>query len=261
MNINVFSWLLSFFKLRESGKQNLGVKGKCPKVTYLIFFFLTGFHWRISLLSRASRLGTVFNAGLRDSGLSCLSLLSLARSEMAIVRLPPDLSKKLTFFVFTSVEGKGTPLPFEAPANHLASFFFPLPMSGDPRSLRCKHLCDPQSFLTVTFWLLDNFSSTGREYHSHLLVSVSHHMTPPRLREERDMNRNTIEKKKAIQFTVLSPFLSLFFSHFTFLSSPFFFTLWRILSFSFFSSFLIFTIGENNFSSLSFSLSLPFPFF
>ena len=72
MNINVFSWLLSFFKLRESGKQNLGVKGKCPKVTYLIF--LTGFHWRISLLSRANRLCTVFNAGLRDSGLSCLSL-------------------------------------------------------------------------------------------------------------------------------------------------------------------------------------------
>ena len=42
-------------------------------------------------------------------------------------------------------------------------------MSGDPRSLRCKHLCDPHSFLTVTFWLLDNFSSTGGEYHSHLL--------------------------------------------------------------------------------------------
>ena len=39
MNMNVFSWLLSFFKLgeRESGKQNLGVKEKCPKVTYLIF--------------------------------------------------------------------------------------------------------------------------------------------------------------------------------------------------------------------------------
>ena len=93
MNINVFSWLLSFFKLRESGKQYLGVKGKCPKVTYLIF--LTGFHWRISLLSRANRLCIAFNAGLRDSGLSCLSLLSLARSEMAVVRLPRDLSKKL----------------------------------------------------------------------------------------------------------------------------------------------------------------------
>ena len=42
-------------------------------------------------------------------------------------------------------------------------FLLPLPMSGDPRSLRCKHLCDPHSFLTVTFWLLDNFSSTGGE--------------------------------------------------------------------------------------------------
>ena len=99
MNINVFSWLLSFFKLRESGKQSLGVKGKCPKVTYLIFF-LTGFHWRISLLSRANRLCIAFNAGLRDSGLSCLSLLSLARSEMAIVRLPRDLSKNSFFCLF-----------------------------------------------------------------------------------------------------------------------------------------------------------------
>ena len=69
--------------------------------------------------------------------------------------------KNCPFFVFTSVEGKGTPLPFEAPANHLASFFFPLPMSGDPRSLKCKHLRDPHVLLTVTFWLLDNFSSTG----------------------------------------------------------------------------------------------------
>ena len=85
-----------FSKLRESGKQNLGVTEKCPKVTYLIF--LTGFHWRISLLSRANRLCTVFNAGLRDSGLSCLSLLSLARSEMAVVRLPRDLSKNYLVF-------------------------------------------------------------------------------------------------------------------------------------------------------------------
>ena len=170
MNINVFSWLLSFFKLRESGKQYLGVKGKCPKVTYLIF--LTGFHWRISLLSRASRLGTVFNAGLRDSGLSCLSLFVFSPEWNGYRPSATRLVQKLLFFCFTSVEGKGTPLPFEAPANHLASFFFPLPMSGDPRSLKCKHLCDPQSFLTVTFWLLDNFSSTE---------GVS--FPPPRLRE------------------------------------------------------------------------------
>ena len=47
MNMNVFSWLLSFFKLREreSGKQNLGVKEKMsPK---LLILFSTGFHWRI----------------------------------------------------------------------------------------------------------------------------------------------------------------------------------------------------------------------
>ena len=72
MNINVFSWLLSFFKLRESGKQNLGVKEECPKVTYLIF--LTGFHWRISHISRANRLCTVFNAGLKDLGVLHVSV-------------------------------------------------------------------------------------------------------------------------------------------------------------------------------------------
>ena len=38
MNINVFSWLLSFFKLRESDEQNLGVKGKMSQ-SYLSYFF------------------------------------------------------------------------------------------------------------------------------------------------------------------------------------------------------------------------------
>ena len=92
---------------------------------------------------------------------------------MAIVRLPRDLLKNF----LTTPEGKGTPLPFGVPANHLASFFFPLPMSGDPRSLRCEHLRDPHSLLTVTFWLLDNVSSTGEEYHSYLFVFVSYHVT------------------------------------------------------------------------------------
>ena len=129
----------------------MGVTEKCPKVTYLIF--LTGFHWRISLLSRANRLCTVFNAGLEDFGVPRVSVfLSLARSKMAIVRLPRDLPKKLPFFVFTSVEGKGTPLPFGVPPPIIwLHFLFPLPMSGDPRSLKCEHLCDPHSFLTVTF--------------------------------------------------------------------------------------------------------------
>ena len=43
---------------------------------------------------------------------------------MAIVRLPRALLKNY-FFVFTSAEEKGTPLPFGVPANHLASFSFP----------------------------------------------------------------------------------------------------------------------------------------
>ena len=122
MNMNVFSWLLSFFKLRERGKQNLGVTEKCPKVTYVIF--LTGFHWRISLLSRANRLGTVFNAGLEDFGVLRVSVfLSLARSEMAVVRLPRDLSKKLLFFCIYFRLGEGNPTSvWGPPANHLASF-------------------------------------------------------------------------------------------------------------------------------------------
>ena len=99
----------------------MGVTEKCPKVTYLIF--LTGFHWRISLLSRANRLGTVFNAGLRDSGLSCLSLLSLARSENGYRPSATSVAQKLTFFVFTSVEGKGTPLPFGVPRQSFGFIF------------------------------------------------------------------------------------------------------------------------------------------
>ena len=57
---------------RESGKQNLGVKGKCYKVTYLIF--LTGFHWRIFLFSRANRLCSVFSTGLEDFGVLHVSV-------------------------------------------------------------------------------------------------------------------------------------------------------------------------------------------
>ena len=142
---------------RESGKQNLGVKEKCPKVTYLIF--LTGFHWRIFLLSRASRLRSVFSTGLKDFGVLrvSVSLLSLARSKMAIVRLPRDLPKNLFYYPW----GEGNPTSVWGPRQSFGFFLFPLPMSGDPRSLKCEHLRDPHSLLTVTFWLLDNVSSTG----------------------------------------------------------------------------------------------------
>ena len=85
--------------------KNLGVTEKCPKVTYLIF--LTGFHWRISLLSRANRLCTVFNAGLKDFGVPRVSVfLSLARSKMAIVRLPRALLKNSLFLYLLPLRGR-----------------------------------------------------------------------------------------------------------------------------------------------------------
>ena len=123
MNINVFSWLLSFFKLRESGKQNLGVKGKCPKVTYLIF--LTGFHWRISLLSRANRLGTVFKAGLRDSGLSCLSLLSLARVKWLSSVCHETCPKNCLFLYLLPLRGRGPHFRLRLPPIIWLHFSFP----------------------------------------------------------------------------------------------------------------------------------------
>ena len=113
---------------RESGKQNLGVKEKCPKVTYLIF--LTGFHWRISLLSRANRLCTVFNAGLKDFGVFRISgFLSLARSKMAMVRLPPDLLKKkknsLFFCALLPLRGREPHFRLGSPPISWLHFSFP----------------------------------------------------------------------------------------------------------------------------------------
>ena len=98
---------------------------------------------------------------------------------MAIVRLPRDLPKNSLFLYLLPFRRREPHFRLGSPPPIIwLHFLLPLPMSGDPRSLRCKHLCDPHSFLTVTFWLLDNFSLTGGEYHSHLLVSVSHHVTP-----------------------------------------------------------------------------------
>ena len=107
--------------------------------------YSTGFHWRIFLLSRANRLCSVFSTGLKDLGVLrvSVSLLSLTRSKMAMVRLPRALLKKLPFFLFTSAEGKGTPLPFWGPSQSFGFSLFPLPMSGDLRSLKCEHLVYP----------------------------------------------------------------------------------------------------------------------
>ena len=136
-NINVFSWLLSFFKLREREREwyaKFGYKGKWPQ-SYLSYFS-TGFHWRIFLLTRATRLCSVFNTGLKNSGPSCLSiLLSSTRSRMAMVRLPAtNPAQKLLSYYLLLLRGRGPHFRFEVPANHLASLFSPL-VSGDLRLL------------------------------------------------------------------------------------------------------------------------------
>ena len=128
-NINVFSWLLFFFKLREreSGIQNLGIKEKCPQ-SYLSYFS-TGFHWRIFLLSRANRLGSIFFHWLEEPGVPrvSVSLLSSTRSKMAMVRLPAtNPAQKLIFLLFTSAEGGECPLPFWGPSQSFGFSLLPL---------------------------------------------------------------------------------------------------------------------------------------
>ena len=128
-NINVFSWLLSFFKLREreSGIQNLGIKENVPKVTYLIFrrgstgesFF---FHGLIDFV-------LFFLHWLEVPGVLRVSVifLSSTRSKMAMVRLPAtNPAQKLTFLLFTSAEGRESPLPFWGPGQSFGFSLLPL---------------------------------------------------------------------------------------------------------------------------------------
>ena len=127
-NINVFSWLLfsSNWEREREWYIKFGDKGKWPQ-SYLSYFS-TGFHWRIFLLSRATRLCSVFNTGLKNSGPSCLSiLLSSTRSRMAMVRLPAtDPAQKLPFLLSISADGgREPPFRFGVPANHLASLSLP----------------------------------------------------------------------------------------------------------------------------------------
>ena len=108
---------------RESGKQNLGCKEKMsPK---LLILFSTGFHWRIFLLSRANRLCSVFSTGLKDFGVPRFSvnLLSLARSKMAMVRLPRALLKNYFFTPLLPLRGREPHFRFGVPAK---SFGFSL---------------------------------------------------------------------------------------------------------------------------------------
>ena len=119
---------------RESGIQNLGIKVKWPQ-SYLSYF-LTGFHRRIFLLSRANRLCSIFLHWLEEPGVPRVSviLLSSTRSKMAMVRLPRALLKNWLSYYLLPLRGRSPHFRFGVPANHLASLFSPL-VSGDLRLL------------------------------------------------------------------------------------------------------------------------------
>ena len=160
---------------RESGKQNLGVKEKCPNVTYLIF---DGVPLENFLLSRANRLCSVFSTGLKDFGVPRVSvnLLSLARSKMAMVRLPRALLKNYLFCALLPLRGREPHFRLGSPPIIWLLSLSPSDVRR-PEFTKCEHLvyllCDPHSLLTVTFWLLDTLIQYGR------IVSV----LPLRLRE------------------------------------------------------------------------------
>ena len=139
---------------RESGKRNLGIKEKCPQ-SYLSYFRRgsTGesffFYGLIDFV-----LFLVLAWGTRVSHVS-VNLLSSTRSKVAMVRLPAmNPAQKLNFFLFTSAEGKGVPLPLWGPSQSFGFSLFPLPMSGDLRSL-CTNIC--LSPLWPTFSLNGHF--------------------------------------------------------------------------------------------------------
>ena len=128
---------------RESGIQNLGIKEKCPQ-SYLSYFTMV-FHWRIFFLSPAKRLCSIFfTLAWRTWGPSCLSiLLSSTRSKMAMVRLPAtDPAQKLAFLLFTSAEGKGSPLPFWGPSQSFGFSLLPLGVRR-PEVTMYQHLVSP----------------------------------------------------------------------------------------------------------------------
>ena len=139
---------------RESGKRNLGIKEKCPQ-SYLSYFRRgsTGesffFYGLIDFV-----LFLVLAWGTRVSHVS-VNLLSSTRSKVAMVLLPAmNPAQKLNFFLFTSAEGKRAPLPFWGPSQSFGFSLFPLPMSGNLRSLSTNICLSP---LWPTFSLNGHF--------------------------------------------------------------------------------------------------------
>ena len=159
-NINVLSWLLFFFKLkeRESGIQNLDIKEKWPQ-SYLSYFS-TGFHWRLFLLSRANRLYSIFLHWLEEPGVPRVSgiLLSSTRNTGygSVCHEPCSKTNFLTIY-FRWRRGEA-PLPFWGPSQSFGFSLLPLGVRR-PEVTKYQHLLI--SPLWPTFFL-NGHSLTAR---------------------------------------------------------------------------------------------------
>ena len=184
-NINVFSWLLFFFKLREreSGIQNLGKKEKWRQ-SYLSYFFRRGstgesffFHGLIDFI-------LFFYTGLKNLGSLMSQIFFCLQPRVngygSVCREP--CSKTNISSLFFHRRGGEAPLPFWGPSQSFGFSLPPLPVSGDLRLLStntCWYpLCDPHSLLTVTF-LMGFHCSFQREESINLtsIVSAGYHVT------------------------------------------------------------------------------------
>ena len=148
-NINVFSWLLFFFKLRErerereSGIQNLGIKEKWPQ-GYLSYFSMV-FHWRIFLLSRANRLYSIFLHWREEPGVPRVSdiLLSSTRNTgYGSSAMSP--AQKLTFLLSISADGGATSVLGSQPIIWL--------LSPSPSGVRRPEVTKYQHLLISPLW-------------------------------------------------------------------------------------------------------------
>ena len=116
-----------------------GYKGEMAQ-SYLSYFS-TGFHWRIFLLSRANRLYSIFLHWLEEPGVPRVSdiLLSSTRNT-GYGSSATSPAQKLTILLFTSAEGKESPLPFWG---HSQSFGFSLLLPSGvwrPEVAKYQHL-------------------------------------------------------------------------------------------------------------------------
>ena len=117
----------------------MGIKEKWPQ-SYLSYFS-TGFHWRIFLLSRAIRLYSIFFLHwLEEPGVPRVSVILLSSTGVnghgSVCHEP---CSKTNFLLFTSAEGKESPLPFWGPSQSFGFSLLPLGVRR-PEVTKYQHL-------------------------------------------------------------------------------------------------------------------------